>query len=92
VTAPDGRVLARAGRTEPSFLPGVSTPGPRELLALRPTSQRRAMLQRRTATVARRGCPSRSKACALGTVVAGPRLLPLAARPGPVKGRAARVE
>lgn len=26
VTAPDGRVLARAGRTEPSFLPGVATP------------------------------------------------------------------
>jgi hypothetical protein len=25
-------------------------------------------------------------------VIAGPRLLPLAARPGPVKGRAARVE
>jgi len=25
-------------------------------------------------------------------VTAGPRLLPLAARPGPVKGRAARVE
>jgi hypothetical protein len=28
VTAPDGRVLARADRTEPSFLPGVAAPGP----------------------------------------------------------------
>jgi len=70
VTAPDGRVLARAGRTEPSFLPGVAIPSPRELLALRPTSQRWAMLQRRTATVSRRGCPRR-RVCALGTVTAG---------------------
>jgi hypothetical protein len=57
VTAPDGRVLARAGRTEPSFLPGVATPGARELLALRPTGQGWAMLQRRSVTVGRRGCP-----------------------------------
>jgi two-component system cell cycle response regulator len=71
VTAPDGRVLARAGRTEPSFLPGVSTPGPRELLALRPTSQRWAMLQRRIVTVGRRGCPRKPGVCALGTVTAG---------------------
>ncbi|HEU4398665.1 MAG TPA: diguanylate cyclase [Actinomycetota bacterium] len=70
VTAPDGRVLARAGRTEPSFLPGVAIPSPRELLALRPTSQRWAMLQRRTATVSRWGCPRR-RVCALGTVTAG---------------------
>ena len=71
VTAPDGRVLARAGRTEPSFLPGVATPGARELLALRPTGQDWAMLQRRSVTVGRRGCPRRPGACALGTVTAG---------------------
>jgi hypothetical protein len=33
VTGPDGRVLARAGRTEPSFLAGVVPPAPRALLA-----------------------------------------------------------
>jgi two-component system, cell cycle response regulator len=59
VTAPDGRVLARAGRTEPSFLPGIAAPAARELLAARPTGQRWAMLQRRTATVASRGCPTK---------------------------------
>jgi two-component system, cell cycle response regulator len=62
VTAPDGRVLARAGRTEPSFLPGVDAPGPRALLASEPTSQGWAMLQRRTATVGRRGCPTKEPA------------------------------
>src|SRR6266545_812185 len=36
VTGPDGRVLARAGRTEPSFLAGVVPPAPRALLAPRP--------------------------------------------------------
>jgi diguanylate cyclase (GGDEF)-like protein len=71
VTGPDGRVLARAGRTEPSFLPGVATPSPRELLAPRPTGQRWAMLQRRTVTIGRRGCPRRSRVCTLGTVIAG---------------------
>ena len=33
VTRPDGRPLALAGRTQPSFLPGVATPPAAELLA-----------------------------------------------------------
>jgi two-component system, cell cycle response regulator len=71
VTGPDGRLLAQAGRTQPSFLPGVAAPSPVELLAPDPTGEGRAMLQRRTVTVDRPSCPKRAKPCALGMVTAG---------------------
>jgi two-component system cell cycle response regulator len=74
VTAPDGRVLARAGRTRPSFLPGAWRP---PLLLLLDPQPRRAttswpILQRVTADLRRRGCrPADARACALGRVTAG---------------------
>jgi two-component system, cell cycle response regulator len=71
VTGPDGRLLAQAGRTQPSFLPGVAAPGPAALLGPRPTGEGLAMLQRRTVTVDRPACPKRVKPCALGMVTAG---------------------
>jgi hypothetical protein len=71
VTRPDGRPLALAGCTPPSFLPGVATPPIAELLAPRPTSQGWAMLQRRSVNVRRPDCPRRAKPCLLGTVAAG---------------------
>jgi HAMP domain-containing protein len=71
VTGPDGRLLAQAGRTQPSFLPGVAAPGPAALLGPRPAGEGLAMLQRRTVTVDRPTCPKRVKPCALGMVTAG---------------------
>jgi two-component system, cell cycle response regulator len=74
VTAPDGRVLGRAGRTRPSFLPGVRRPPLRRLLEPEPKLGKRSwpVLQRVAADLRRRGCrPTDSRACRLGTVTAG---------------------
>jgi two-component system cell cycle response regulator len=74
VTAPDGRVLGRAGRVRPSFLPGVWRPPLRALLDPRPRQGTRSwpVLQRVAADLDHRGCrPAGSPACRLGAVTAG---------------------
>jgi diguanylate cyclase (GGDEF)-like protein len=71
VTLPDGRVLARAGRTTPAFLAGVTPPAYPALLAAVPADPGWAMLQRRSVTVRRPGCARAGSSCELGTVTAG---------------------
>jgi hypothetical protein len=73
VTAPDGRVLGRAGHTNPGFLPGVRRAPVGMLLAPEPGDVRSwPMLQRRSADLRQRGCtPPGSRRCLLGTVTAG---------------------
>jgi two-component system cell cycle response regulator len=73
VTAPDARVLGRAGNTSPGFLPGV---GRAPLGMLLPAEARGVrswpMLQRSSADLRQRGCtPAGSRRCRLGTVTAG---------------------
>jgi two-component system, cell cycle response regulator len=73
VTAPDGRVLGRAGHTNPGFLPGVQRAPLGMLLAPEPGNVRSwPMLQRHSADLRQRGCtPRGSSRCLLGTVTAG---------------------
>ncbi len=81
--APDGRVLATAGRTVPSFLDGVALPPLEALLGAQPgaldADPDTALLQRRAVPVTRHGCkPGQAQrslqgqgGCILGTVIAG---------------------
>jgi two-component system cell cycle response regulator len=72
VTAPDTRVLGRAGHIIPSFLPGVQRAPLGMLLPRQPKVRSWAMLQRRSADLSRRGCkPADARRCLLGTVTAG---------------------
>jgi two-component system, cell cycle response regulator len=72
VTAPDARVLGRAGNTRPGFLPGVARAPLGMLLAPNTIVRSRPMLQRASADLRRRGCtPAGSRRCLLGTVTAG---------------------
>jgi two-component system cell cycle response regulator len=71
-TAPDARVLGRAGNTSPGFLPGVARAPLGMLLAPNAIVRSRPMLQRASADLRRRGCtPAGSRRCLLGTVTAG---------------------
>jgi len=75
--APDGRLLATAGRTAPSFLDGVTSPPLEALLAPGPElDPETALLQRRAVPVARHGCKQaytqpQKPGCSLGTIIAG---------------------
>jgi two-component system, cell cycle response regulator len=72
VTAADARVLGRAGRTAPSFLPGVRRAPLGMLLPGTPLVRSWSMLQRRSVDLRRRGCePPEARRCLLGTVTAG---------------------
>jgi len=72
VTAPDARVLGRAGRKAPSFLAGVRRAPIGMLLAATPRVRSWPLLQRRSADLRRRGCsPAAADRCLLGTVTAG---------------------
>lgn len=73
VTAPDARVLGRAGNTSPGFLPGVGRAPLGMLLPAEANGVRSwPMLQRRSADLRQRGCtPAGSRRCRLGTVTAG---------------------
>jgi len=73
VTAPDARVLGRAGHTSPGFLPGVGRAPLGMLLPARPNGVRSwPMLQRVSADLRQRGCaPAGARRCRLGTVTAG---------------------
>jgi two-component system, cell cycle response regulator len=72
VTAPDARVLGRAGNIIPGFLPGVARAPLGMLLAPNARVRSRPMLQRVSADLRQRGCtPAGSRRCLLGTVTAG---------------------
>jgi GGDEF domain-containing protein len=72
VTAPDGRVLGRAGDTSPGFLPGIGRAPLAMLLPREPMVRSWPTLQRRSADLSSRGCPPvGSRRCLLGTVTAG---------------------
>jgi len=72
VTAPDGRVLGRAGDTSPGFLPGIGRAPLAMLLPREPMVRSWPTLQRRSADLNSRGCsPVGSRRCLLGTVTAG---------------------
>ena len=72
VTAPDHRVLGRAGHTNPGFLPGVQRAPLGMVLAPKQRVRSWPMLQRHSADLRARGCrPAGSRRCLLGTVTAG---------------------
>jgi hypothetical protein len=72
VTAPDHRVLGRAGHTNPGLLPGVQRAPLGMVLAPKQRVRSWSMLQRRSADLRARGCrPAGSERCLLGTVTAG---------------------
>jgi len=72
VTAPDHRVLGRAGHTNPGFLPGVQRAPLGMVLAPKRRVRSWPMLQRHSADLRARGCrPAGSRRCLLGTVTAG---------------------
>jgi two-component system, cell cycle response regulator len=72
VTAPDHRVLGRAGHTNPGFLPGARRAPLGMLLAPKQRVRSWPMLQRQSADLRPRGCaPAGSRRCLLGTVTAG---------------------
>jgi two-component system cell cycle response regulator len=72
VTAPDRRVLGRAGHTSPGFLPGTRRAPLGMLLPRVPKVRSGPMLQRASVDLRARGCrPAGSRRCLLGTVTAG---------------------